>query len=229
MLHAAGAGAAALALAPWSELRAADAAGFTLPKLPYPYDALEPSIDEETMKIHHDKHHQAYITKLNDGLKGHPELLKMKIDELLLSYEKQPKEVQALLSTQGGGHANHTLFWEIMGPKAGGKPSGSLAKAIDSTFGSFEKFQEAFSKLAVGQFGSGWAWLIVDKGKLEAINLPNQISPLLKGQRPILGIDVWEHAYYLKYKNLRPAYVEAWWKVVNWPVVEKHFEKALKS
>ena len=229
MLQATGAGAAALVLTPWSGLHAADKEeGFTLPKLTYAYDALEPSIDKETMTIHHDKHHQAYITKLNAGLAKHPDLLKKPIEELLLSYEKQPKEVQPVLLTQGGGHANHTLFWEIMAPK-GGKPSGSLAKAIDETFGSLEKFQVKFKELAMGQFGSGWAWLVVEKGKLEAVNLPNQISPLIKGHTPILGIDVWEHAYYLKYQNKRDAYVDAWWKVVNWPAVQAHYDKALKG
>jgi Fe-Mn family superoxide dismutase len=230
MLHVAGAGAAALVLAPSGLLTAQDKVeGFTLPKLPYAYDALEPSIDKETMTIHHDKHHQAYINNLNKALAKHPDLLKKPIEELVADYKKAPEDVRTAIINNGGGHANHTLFWEIMGPKGGGKPSGSLAKAIDDTFGTLEKFQAEMKAKALGQFGSGWAWLVVEKGKLKAINLPNQISPLMEGQTPLMGIDVWEHAYYLKYRNLRDAYVDAWWKVVNWPEVQKRYEKAVKS
>jgi Fe-Mn family superoxide dismutase len=229
MLQTAGAGAAALVLGPWSAAHAAEGDGFTVPKLPYDYDALEPSIDKQTMMIHHDKHHQAYVDNLNKALAKHPDLMKKPVEELLRDYKKVPEDVRTAVINNGGGHANHTLFWEIMGPKGGGKPSGALAKAIDETFTSFEKLQAELKAKGLGQFGSGWAWLVVEKGKLKAINLPNQISPLMEGQTPILGIDVWEHAYYLKYQNKRADYIDAWWKVANWPAIEKRYDKAMKS
>ena len=208
----------------------AAAAGFTLPPLPYAYDALEPSIDEMTMKIHHDKHHQAYITNLNTALQAHPALLSKSIESLLKDLSKLPEDVQLAVRNQGGGHYNHTLFWTIMGPGKGGEPTGELAQAITSAFGSFSNFKEAFTKAAVGRFGSGWAWLSVDgHKKLSLESLPNQDCPLSAGKTPIVGLDVWEHAYYLKYKNVRPEYVAAWWKVVNWDTVSKNFQMAMKG
>lgn len=233
MFQSASAGAAALALAPWASLRAADEEGFTLPKLPYAYDALDVAIDKQTMEIHHDKHHKAYVDNLNKALAKHPELLKKPVEELLRDISKLPddKALRTAVINNGGGHANHTLFWEIMGPpkKDTEKPTGDLAKAIDETFGSLAKLQEDMKAKALGQFGSGWSWLVVEKGKLKTTNLPNQISPLMEGQTPILGVDVWEHAYYLRYQNKRADYVDAWWKVVNWPAVGEKFTKAVKS
>jgi len=228
MLCKAGLGAAALAVAPLAAL-AADEKGFTLPKLPYAYDALEPHIDKLTMEIHHDRHHQAYITNLNTALMAHPDLLKKPIAELLRDYEKVPMEIRTAVINNGGGHANHTMFWEIMGPKGGGEPTGPLAKAIAADLGSFDKFATAFTQKAMTQFGSGWAWLVVEKGKLQVLNYPNQISPYMQHQIPLLGIDVWEHAYYLKYQNKRADYVKAWWNVINWKDVAARHEKALKS
>ncbi len=220
LLRTASAGALALAL-PTLAARGEEKKkpAFSLPKLPYDYDALEPSIDAETMKIHHDKHHQAYITNLNAAIATLPDLQGKTIEEILTSGGKLPPAV----INNGGGHANHTLFWEIMGPKAGGEPSGALATAIDKAFGSFDKFQKNLSTTAITRFGSGWGWLVVNKGALEILSTANQDSPLMKGMKPILGVDVWEHAYYLKYKNLRPKYVEAWWNVVNWKEVEKRY------
>jgi len=225
LLQGAGAGVAGLALAPLTALAAEDKTqGFTLPPLPYGYDALEPHIDKETMRIHHDKHHQAYVTNLNAALKDHPDLLKLSIEELLSSLARVPKEILQTVINNGGGHANHSLFWKIMGPKAGGQPEGALAKAIDRTFGSFDKFQTQFSNQGKTLFGSGWAWLVVDqKNNLKIIQSRNQDSPYMSGERPILGLDVWEHAYYLKYKNERPKYIEAWWQVVNWKEVGERY------
>jgi Fe-Mn family superoxide dismutase len=233
LLQASAAGAAALALAPLAP-RAARAAddkpGFELPKLPYAYDALEPYIDAKTMEIHHDKHHKAYVDNLNKALEGHPDLQKMSVEELLRDIDKVPQNIRQAVINQGGGHANHSLFWEVMAKNAGGKPGGDLAKAIDEAFGDFDKFQAKMSDAAVKQFGSGWAWLVVgDGGKLEVVALPNQNSPLLPmnhHRTPILGIDVWEHAYYLKYQNRRPEYVKAWWNVVNWDNVAERYKKA---
>lgn len=208
----------------------AAAAGFTLPPLPYAYNALEPSIDEETMKIHHDKHHQAYITNLNTALQAHPALQSKSIESLLKDLDKLPEDIRKAVRNNGGGHYNHTLFWTIMGPSKGGEPTGELAQVITAAFGSFSNFKEAFTKAAVTNFGSGWAWLSVDGHKklvLEA--LPNQDSPISTGKTPIVGVDVWEHAYYLKYKNLRPDYVKAWWNVVNWDAVSKNFQMAMKG
>jgi Fe-Mn family superoxide dismutase len=221
LLRSAGAGAATLALAPLG-LLADDKKpeGFTLPKLPYAYDALEPHIDAKTMEIHHDKHHQAYVDNLNKALAAHADLMKKSIVEILRDVKSLPKDVQQAVINNGGGHANHTMFWEIMGPKAGGEPSGELAKAITKTFESFAKFQEKLTAAAMTRFGSGWAWLVADgKGKLDVISSANQDSPYMEGNTPVLGIDVWEHAYYLKYQNRRADYVKAWWNVVNWKAV----------
>jgi superoxide dismutase, Fe-Mn family len=228
LLQTAGAGAAALLLSPLRVLADADKkTGYELPPLPYAYDALEPHIDAETMKIHHDLHHKAYIDNLNKALDGHPELQGKPIELLLQEIDKVPMEIKQTVINNGGGHANHTLFWEVM-VKGGGKPSGDLAKAIDATFGSLEKLQAEMSDKAVKQFGSGWAWLVLDKGKLATVGLPNQNSPVLTGQAPLLGLDVWEHAYYLKYKNKRADYVKAWWNVVNWDNVAARYKMAAK-
>jgi len=200
---------------------------FTLPALPYAYDALEPSIDAETMKIHHDKHHQAYVNNLNAALAGHAGASKMSIEQILKSLDKLPDDIRDKVRNNGGGHYNHTLFWEIMGPGKGGEPKGKLLDAITATFGGYAGLKEKMSQAAIGRFGSGWAWLSVDKdGKLVLESLPNQDSPISAGKTPILGIDVWEHAYYLKYRNLRPDYVAAWWNVVNWDTVGKKFSAA---
>ncbi|MBI5619462.1 superoxide dismutase [Candidatus Gottesmanbacteria bacterium] len=202
---------------------------FTLPKLPYAYNALEPYIDERTMQIHHDKHHAAYVKNLNDALATIQQSDKLTIQQLLGDLNKVPEAIRTKVRNNGGGHANHTLFWEIMSANSKGevrKPSGELATAIDAGFGSFEKFQEQFSAAAMGRFGSGWAWLIIVSGKLSIIDTPNQDSPLMDGKTPILGLDVWEHAYYLKYQNMRADYIKAWWNVVNWASVEKRFNAA---
>jgi superoxide dismutase, Fe-Mn family len=233
MLRSAGAGLATLALSPLYAV-AKDAAkeapaGFTLPKLPYDYDALEPSIDKETMTIHHDKHHATYVKNLNDALKAQPEFLKMDVADVLRNVEKLPKEIQQTVINNGGGHYNHSLFWTWMGPKAGGEPAGELAKAIDGAFDSFTKFKEKLSTAAIKRFGSGWAWLTLDgKGKLDVVSTANQDSPILTGATPLLGVDVWEHAYYLKYQNKRADYVAAWWNVVNWKDVDERYGAALK-
>ena len=227
-LAQAGLGVAAVALSPWQAL--AQGGGFTLPKLPYAYDALEPHIDAETMKIHHDLHHQAYVDNLNKALAGQADLLKLPVDQLMRDLDKVPKDARQAVVNNGGGHANHTLFWEIMGPKAGGQPAGSLAKAIDAAFGSFDKLQAAVSAAGMTRFGSGWAWLVVDKDKkLAVLSSANQDTPLSNGQTPILGLDVWEHAYYIKYRNRRAEYVKAWWNVANWSAVAERYAKALKG
>jgi Fe-Mn family superoxide dismutase len=229
-LRAAGASAAALTLAPLTA-RAADdkAAGFTLPKLPYAYDALEPNISAEIMKLHHDAHHQAYVTNLNKALEGHPDLLKKPIGNLLRDIDTVPENIRQTVINNGGGHANHSMFWEIMGPRGGGSPSGELAKDIDAAFGSFDKFKDKLSTTAIARFGSGWGWLVLNKGKLEVQSLPNQDSPLMKGQMPIMGIDVWEHAYYLQYKQKRPDYVKAWWNTANWKDIGQRYAAAKKE
>jgi Fe-Mn family superoxide dismutase len=202
---------------------------FTLPPLPYPADALEPSIDKTTMEIHHGRHHKAYVDNLNKALEAAPDLQAKSIEDLLRGFKTVPANVQVAVRNNGGGHANHSMFWEIMGPKAGGAPSGDLAQAIDSTFGGFDAFKAKIKENALGQFGSGWSWLVVGSdGKLQAVKSANQDSPLMDGQTPILGIDVWEHAYYLKYQNKRPDYVDAWWNVVNWNAVAQRFAKAKK-
>jgi len=193
--------------------------------LPYAYNALEPHIDEQTMRIHHDKHHAAYVTNLNAALEKHPALQSKAVDDLLKTIGSVPEDVRTAVRNNGGGHANHTLFWELMGPGAGGAPTGALAEAIRSAFGSFDAFKDQFAKAAMGRFGSGWAWLIDAGGSLKIESTANQDSPLMEGKRPLLGLDVWEHAYYLKYQNRRADYVGAWWNVVNWAAVAKRYGK----
>lgn len=199
---------------------------YELPQLPYEYDALEPHIDKETMNIHHTKHHNTYVTKLNDALKGHNELANKSVDELISNLDAVPEAARTAVRNNGGGHANHSLFWKLLSPNGGGEPTGELAEAINKKFGSFDKFKEEFAAAAAGRFGSGWAWLIVDNGELEITSTPNQDSPLMEGKKPILGLDVWEHAYYLKYQNRRPEYISAFWNVVNWDEVAKLYNEA---
>lgn len=197
---------------------------YTLPDLPYAYDALEPYIDVETMHLHHDKHHNTYVTNLNAAIEKHPELGEKSVEELISDMAGIPEDIRTAVRNNGGGHANHSFFWEIMAPNAGGEPTGAVKAAIDDAFGSFDEMKEAFKAAAAGRFGSGWAWVIVDDGKLAITSTPNQDSPLMDGKTPILGLDVWEHAYYLKYKNVRPDYIAAFWNVVNWDKVNEHFE-----
>jgi len=199
---------------------------FELPDLPYDYDALEPHIDEKTMKIHHGKHHQGYTNKLNAALEGH-EFADLDIEEVLKRIDEVPAEKKQAVINSGGGFANHNLFWKVMSPKGGGNPSGDLAKAINDKFSSFDKFKEKFSSTAASQFGSGWGWLCVnDSGELVVTSTANQDSPYMDGLTPILGVDVWEHAYYLNYQNRRPDYLDAFWNVVNWDQVEKNYQDA---
>lgn len=197
---------------------------YTLPELPYAYDALEPYIDVETMHLHHDKHHNTYVTNLNAALEKYPELAEKSVEGLIAYMDEIPADIRTAVQNNGGGHANHTFFWEIMAPNAGGAPTGALKDAIDETFGSFEDFKSEFKTAATGRFGSGWAWLVVDNGKLSIMSTANQDSPLMEGKTPIIGLDVWEHAYYLKYKNVRPDYIAAFWEVVNWDKANEHFE-----
>lgn len=199
---------------------------FELPELPYAYDALEPTIDKETMNIHHTKHHNTYVTKLNDALEGHANLQNKSLMDLISNLDAVPESARTAVRNNGGGHANHSLFWKILSPNGGGEPTGELADKINETFGSFEKFKEQFESAATGRFGSGWAWLVVNNGKLEITSTPNQDSPLMEGKTPILGLDVWEHAYYLKYQNRRPEYVSAFWNIVNWDEVAKNYNEA---
>lgn len=203
---------------------------FTLPDLPYAYNALEPYIDEQTMQIHHDKHHGTYVKNLNDALAGQTDWLAMNVEDVVASLAKVPSELQTKVRNNAGGHANHSFFWQIMSAPAGAaaKPAGTVAAAIDTAFGSFDQFMEKFSAAGLGRFGSGWAWLVVDGGKLSIMDTPNQDSPLTAGKTPILALDVWEHAYYLKYQNMRADYIKAWWNVVNWTEVEKRFLGAMK-
>ncbi len=196
---------------------------FTLPPLPYDFAALEPHIDARTMEIHHGKHHQTYVNNLNAAIEKAPELAKKSLDDLLRNVSTLPEAVRAPIRNNGGGHWNHSMFWQIMAAKAGGEPGGKLGQAIKSTFGDFAKFREQFSAAGVGRFGSGWAWLINTGGKLSITSTPNQDNPLMDGQKAIMGLDVWEHAYYLKYQNRRPDYIQAWWNVINWKEVEKRF------
>jgi Fe-Mn family superoxide dismutase len=199
---------------------------FTLPPLPYAPDALEPHIDKATMEIHHGKHHNAYVTNLNKALESAPELANKSIEELLANnLAAVPEGIRNAVRNNGGGHANHTLFWSIMGPNAGGAPVGNLAKAIDAAFGSFDAFKEKFAAAAVGRFGSGWAWLVKSGTGVEITSTPNQDTPLMEGKFPVIGLDVWEHAYYLKYQNRRPDYIGAWWSVVNWQEAERRFNE----
>ncbi|KPV43589.1 superoxide dismutase [Alicyclobacillus ferrooxydans] len=197
-----------------------------LPQLPYAANALEPHIDETTMNIHHGRHHQTYVNNLNAALEGHADLEAKSIEDLLRSIDSVPESIRTAVRNNGGGHANHSLFWEVLSPNGGGQPTGALADAINSTFGSFDQFKELFGKAATTRFGSGWAWLAVDNGKLEVFSTANQDSPYMDGKTPILGLDVWEHAYYLKYQNKRPDYISAFWNVVNWAEVSKRYEAA---
>ena len=195
-----------------------------LPDLPYDAAALEPHIDAETMRIHHGKHHAAYVTKLNDALSKHPDLQSKSAEDLIKDLKSVPEDIRTAVRNNGGGHVNHTMFWQIMGPNAGGAPTGAVADAIDGAFGSFDKFKEELTNAATNRFGSGWAWLVDSGGKLSVTSTANQDNPLSDGQRPILGVDVWEHAYYLKYQNRRPDYLKAWWNVVNWDEVAKRLK-----
>jgi len=202
---------------------------FELPPLPYDYNALEPYIDTQTMQIHHDRHHGTYVTNLNNAVKD-TAVSGWSLEQLLTGLNELPESIRTVVRNNGGGHANHTLFWESMGPDAGGQPTGALAEAISSTFGSFDQFKAAFKDAGVKRFGSGWAWLILDKsGKLQVTSTANQDSPLLDGNFPVLGNDVWEHAYYLKYQNKRPDYLDAWWNVVNWNAVAKRYQQGLSK
>ena len=199
---------------------------FTLPDLPYAHDALEPTIDTMTMQIHHGKHHQAYVTDLNNAVAG-TEWENKSIEDICKNIDKVPENIRTAVRNNGGGHANHSLFWTIMGPNKGGAPTGALAAAINAKWGSFDEFKAKFKTLGVGRFGSGWAWLVVKAdGSIDAYSLPNQDSPLMQGDTPILGVDVWEHAYYLKYQNRRPDYLDAWWSVVDWDAVAKNYAAA---
>jgi superoxide dismutase, Fe-Mn family len=197
---------------------------FTLPALPYASDALEPFIDKLTMEIHHGKHHNAYVTNLNKALESVPDLAGRSLEELLANNSAiVPESIRTAVRNNAGGHINHSMFWQIMGPNTGGQPNGNLAKAISSTFGSFANFKEKFSAAGMGRFGSGWAWLVAHSGKLDIYSTANQDSPVLEGKYPLLSLDVWEHAYYLKYQNRRNEYIGAWWNVVNWAEIEKRF------
>jgi len=197
---------------------------YELPPLPYPFNALEPHIDAKTMEIHHDKHHQAYITNANNALKDHPDLAAKPVDELIANLSQVPESIRTVVRNNAGGHSNHSFFWKIMAPNAGGAPKGKLAEAITATFGSVDAFKEKFQAAGASRFGSGWAWLVVNKeGKLEITSTPNQDSPIMEGLKPVIGIDVWEHSYYLLYQNKRPDYLKAWWNVVNWDQAEKNF------
>jgi superoxide dismutase, Fe-Mn family len=203
---------------------------FTLPPLPYDYKALEPHIDEQTMRLHHDKHHAAYVNGLNTALESHPDLQKKSVEELLANVDSLPEAVRTPVRNHGGGHVNHTMFWEIMVPGGEKEPGGGLADAIAKSLGGFAKFKEDFSKACIGRFGSGWGWLTVDRAGTVAIeSTANQDSPIMSGKTPVFGCDVWEHAYYLKYQNRRPDYVAAWWNVVNWTEVGKRFAGAKKK
>ncbi|GAC1366955.1 MAG: superoxide dismutase SodA [Ktedonobacteraceae bacterium] len=195
---------------------------FELPPLPYAYDALEPYIDAQTMQIHHDKHHNTYVTALNKALEGLPHLAARSIEQLLDNLQEVPEDIRTVVRNNGGGHANHSMFWQLMKSQGGGAPKGELAHMLDSTFGSFDNFKTAFNDAATKRFGSGWAWLIIDKdGKLQITSTANQDSPRMDAVYPLLGLDVWEHAYYLKYQNRRPEYINAWWNVVNWDEVDR--------
>ena len=218
-----------------------------VPPLPYDYNALEPHIDEQTMRIHHDKHHAAYVTNLNAALEKHAELQQKSIEELIKGINIVPEDIRTAVRNNGGGHVNHTMFWEIMGPGKGGAPSGAIGEAINSSFGGFDAFKEQFAKAGTtrfgsfdklkeqfaaagtGRFGSGWAWLVADGDKLSITSTPNQDNPLMEGKQAIVGLDVWEHAYYLKYQNRRPDYIGAWWNVVSWDAVAKRYEAARKA
>ena len=196
----------------------------SLPPLPYPSDALEPHIDKQTMEIHHGKHHNAYVTNLNAALEKHPELASKSAEDLIRGIATVPEDIRTAVRNNGGGHVNHSMFWQIMGPNAGGPPTGAIADAINAAFGGFDKFKEEFKKAAVGRFGSGWAWVVDNGGKIAIESSPNQDNPMMDGKKPVFGIDVWEHAYYLKYQNRRPDYIDAWWNVVNWGEINKRLK-----
>jgi Fe-Mn family superoxide dismutase len=201
---------------------------YSLPQLPYPYDALEPYIDKMTMEIHHTKHHQGYINNLNSALEKYPEFHNLELEEILRNLNQLPEEIRTAVRNNGGGHYNHSLFWEIMKPNGGGEPKGKLKEEIERNFGSFEEFKKLFSETAIKHFGSGWAWLVITSDKkLKVYSMLNQDNPLMNGDIPIMGLDVWEHAYYLKYQNRRAEYVEAWWHVVNWDKIEENLLKYL--
>ncbi len=199
---------------------------YELPELPYAYDALEPHIDKETMNIHHTKHHNTYITNVNAALEGHDDLASKSIEELISDLNAVPEDIRTAVRNNGGGHANHSLFWKLLSPSGGGNPTGAVGEAINSKFGSFDEFKEKFAAAGKTRFGSGWAWLVLSNGELEVTSTPNQDSPLMEGKTPLLGLDVWEHAYYLKYQNKRPDYIEAFWNVVNWEEVSNRYETA---
>jgi Fe-Mn family superoxide dismutase len=198
---------------------------YELPPLPYAYNALEPYIDEQTMRLHHDKHHAAYVKNLNAALEKHPELNAWSLQDLMSKINQVPEDIRTAVRNNGGGHINHTMFWQIMAPRAGGEPTGTLAADIQKTFGNFATFREQLNKAAMGRFGSGWAWLVRDEGKLAIISTANQDSPVMEGKSAVMGVDVWEHAYYLKYQNRRDEYLAAWWNVVNWPEIANRYEK----
>jgi Fe-Mn family superoxide dismutase len=199
---------------------------YELPALPYAYDALAPTISKETMELHHDKHHAAYVTNVNNALKDQPDLANKSVEALISDLNSVPENIRTAVRNNGGGHANHTLFWEIMKPGGSNQPTGALAEAINSTFGGFDQFKQQFGQAATTRFGSGWAWLTKSGGKLEISSSPNQDSPLMDGKTPLLGLDVWEHAYYVDYRNRRPDYITAWWNVVNWDEVGKRYDAA---
>jgi superoxide dismutase, Fe-Mn family len=201
----------------------------SLPPLPYAYDALEPHIDEATMQFHHDKHHAAYVKNLNAALDKHPELKSKPVEEMLRNLNSVPADIRQIVRNNGGGHVNHSMFWEIMKPQGGGEPTGAIATAINRSFGSFAAFKKQFNEAGTGRFGSGWVWLVRNNGKLEITTTANQDSPLSQGKYPIMGNDVWEHAYYLKYQNRRPEYLDAWWNVLNWDEINKRFAAASKT
>jgi len=200
---------------------------YEVPPLPYAYNALEPHIDEQTMHLHHDKHHAAYVTKLNGAVEKHPDLQKKTPEELIRNLNSLPDDIRGVVRNNGGGHVNHSMFWQIMGPKKGGAPSGAIADAINKAFGTFDAFKEKFEAAGVNQFGSGWAWLVRTKsGEFQVKSTPNQDNPMMNGEFPVFGNDVWEHAYYLKYQNRRPDYLKAWWNVVNWDEINKRLGQA---
>ena len=199
---------------------------YTLPELPYAYDALEPFFDEETMHLHYDKHHQTYVNNLNAAIEKHPEFFDKTVEELVAYLDRLPEDIRVAVRNNGGGHLNHTMFWEWLAPNAGGAPTGDIAAAIDEAFGSFDDFKAEFKAAATGRFGSGWAWLVLDYGKLKVVSTANQDNPISDGQIPVLGLDVWEHAYYLKYRNVRPDYIEAFFSLINWDKVNELYAKA---
>ena len=202
---------------------------FELPKLPYDYTALDAVIDEQTMHLHHEKHHGGYVNNLNNALKNHPELASLSLEALLKDLNRVPEAIRTAVRNNGGGHANHSMFWKIMSPKGGGSPSGALGKAIDAQFGGFDAFRAKFNEAGAKRFGSGWAWLVLKGGKLEVTSSANQDNPILEGLYPVMGNDVWAHAYYLRYQNRRAEYLEKWWNIVNWEEVSRRYEEGLKA